>query len=204
MTDDMDETPITTVDLERSFAALVAEEPAAPETPPAAHRIIEALLFVGGEPLTSQRARGIIRGLTDDQFEAAVALLNADYRKQGRPYSIQPQESGWVLALRPRFRQVIDNLYGGVREARLSQSAIDVLSLVAYRQPVSKGDVDSMRGADSASLLRQLVRRGLIHVAPREGTDRKEVLYATTPRFMEMFELQSIDDLPKTHDLQQL
>lgn len=204
MTDDIDETPITTEDLERSYATLVGDESVTPEPPPPVQRIIEALLFVGGEPLTSQRARGIVRGLTDALFDAAIAQLNADYRRQGRPYSIQAQEHGWALTLRPRFQPIVEKLYGGVREARLSQLAIDVLSLVAYQQPVSKGEVDSMRGADSAALLRQLVRRGLIQVAAREGTDRQEVLYATTPRFMEMFALQSLDDLPKTHDLQQL
>lgn len=204
MIDDPDEALTTPEDLERSYAALLGGETPAPDTPPPARRIIEALLFIGGEPLTAPRARGIIRGLSEEQFDEAITLLNADYRKQGRPYSIQPQEHGWVLTLRPRFRHVIEKLYGGVREGRLSQPAIDVLSLVAYQQPLSKADVDSVRGADSAALLRQLVRRGLIQIVHHAEADKKEICYATTPRFLELFGVQSLDDLPKTHDLQQL
>jgi len=109
-----------------------------------------------------------------------------------------------VLTLRPKYRHVIEKLYGGVREARLSSMAIDVLAIVAYRQPITKPDVDSFRGADSGSLLRQLVRRGIIQIIPILGGKPKEVAYATTPRFLEMFNLVSLDDLPKTHDLQQL
>jgi segregation and condensation protein B len=200
----------TPEELGRSYAALVGEvPPEAPPvedsvTPPPALRIIEALLFVGGIPLTAKRAREILRGLSEEQFDAAIAQLNADYRRQARPYALQPQGAGWVMTLRPRYRQVIEKLYGGVREARLSTAAIDVLALVAYRQPVSKSDVDTMRGADSGALLRQLVRRGLVQIMPLPGARPREVAYSTTPKFLEMLGLQSLDDLPKTHDLQHL
>lgn len=199
-------------DLGRTYAAVIgeanwpaemapAEEPIAP---PPMLRIIEALVFVGGAPLTAKRARDILRGLSDEQFDDAIRQLNADYRRQARPYALHPQGNGWVLSLRPRYRHVIEKLYGGVREARLSTTAIDVLAVVAYRQPVTKADVDSFRGADSAALLRQLVRRGLIQIAQTLGEKPKEIAYTTTPRFLELFNLASLDDLPKTHDLQQM
>jgi len=95
----------------------------------------------------------------------------------------------------------MEKVFGGVREARLSTQAIDVLALVAYRQPATKVEIDSLRGAESASLLRQLVRRGLIQVMYRAEAERKEVSYGTTARFLEMFGLQSLDDLPKTQEL---
>jgi segregation and condensation protein B len=210
MSDERHEQPTTPEDLGRTYAAMLGEEPTAitessePGTPPPPLRIIESLLFVGGVPLTAKRAREILRGLSELEFEQTIAQLNADYRRQARPYLIQPQGAGWVLTLRPRYRHVIEKLYGGVREARLSQAAIDVLSLVAYRQPVSKADVDTVRGADSGALLRQLVRRGLIQIVQTADAKPKEVLYATTPRFLEMFSLQSLDDLPRTGDLQQM
>ncbi len=200
----------TPEELGQAYAELVGEVPLETSpveeaaTPPPALRIIEALLFVGGTALTAKRAREILRGLSEEQFDEAITQLNADYRRQARPYAIQPQAPGWVLTLRPRFRFIIDKLYGGVREARLSTAAIDVLALVAYRQPVSKSDVDTMRGADSGALLRQLVRRGLVHITPLPGARPREVAYSTTPKFLEMLDLQSLDDLPKTHDLQQL
>ena len=76
----------------------------------------------------------------------------------------------------PFDRDVIEKLYGGVREARLSQAAIDVLALVAYRQPLTKADVESVRGADSAALLRHLVRRGLVQVVHHGDADKDVVL----------------------------
>ncbi len=167
-------------------------------------RIVEALLFVGGAPLTAIRAAEIVRGLTPEQFTEAVATLNSDYRRQGRPYTIQAQGQGHVLTLRPRFRGVLSKLYGTTREARLSPAAIDVLALVAYRQPATKQEIDSLRGVESGSLLRQLVRRGLIVVAQRGDATQREVAYGTTARFLKLFGLTSLDDLPRTQDLQQL
>jgi segregation and condensation protein B len=172
--------------------------------PPPLRRIVEALLFVGGTPLTDQRAGEILRGLTPEQFAQAVATLNQDYRQQGRPYTIQAQGGGYVLALKPRFRAVIEKLYGTAREARLSLAAVDVLSLVAYRQPATKEEIDSLRGVESGALLRQLVRRGLIAVVQRADADQRAVSYGTTSKFLELFALTSLDDLPRTQDLQQL
>ncbi len=188
---------MTPAPVERSAAA-------GPAAPPPLVRIVEALLFVGGPPLTAVRACEAIRGLTPAQFLQAVDTLNHDYRRQGRPYAIRTQDQGYVLALRPRFRPILEKLYGGAREARLSPPAIDVLALVAYRQPVTKQEVDSLRGADSGALLRQLVRRGLVQVVNRGDAAQREVTYGTTPRFLKLFEISSLDDLPQTQDLQLL
>jgi segregation and condensation protein B len=207
--------PTTPEDLGRTYAAVLegADLPAPlpssaaekNETPPDPLRIIEAALFVGGRPLTCERACELVRGLTAEQFAQAIDTLNHDYRRQGRPYTIQAQEQGYLLTLRPRFRGVIEKVYGGPREARLSHTAIDVLALVAYRQPVTKSDVDSLRGAESGSLLRQLVRRGLIQVMHQDDADKKgEVSYVTSPRFLQLFGLGSLEDLPRTQDLQQM
>jgi segregation and condensation protein B len=181
--------------------AALHEEPA---TPPPLRRIVEALLFVGGAPLTSDRACETIRGLTEDQFQQAIDGLNREYRQQGRPYSVQARNGGYILTLRPRFRDVVERLHGGQREARLSATAIDALALVAYRQPVTKAEIDSLRGAESGALLRQLVRRGLIAVVQRGDAQKREVSYGTTTRFLELFQLQSLEDLPQTQDLQRL
>jgi segregation and condensation protein B len=218
-----DQAEASAADLGRSYGELLApqawevdvgEEPgsapaadSAPEagtTPPTPVRIIEALLFIGGRPLTAVRAAEIIRGFTPTQFSQAIDTLNQEYRNQGRPYHIQTQEQGYVLTLRPRFRSVVEKLYGSVREARLSAPAVDVLALVAYRQPATKQEIDSLRGAESGALLRQLVRRNLIAIVHRGEADRREVAYGTTARFLELFGLSSLDDLPRTQDLQVL
>jgi len=183
--------------------AQVDEHQRAGPPPPLAH-VVEALLFVGGSPVTQERAAAAVRGLNLEQFQLAIETLNRDYRRQGRPYAIHAREGGYVLMLRQRFKQVGDQLYGQGREARLSPAAIDVLSLVAYRQPVTRQEVDSIRGLDSGALLRQLVRRNLIAVVQRGQTGQREVHYGTTPRFLELFRLRSLDDLPQTQDLQKL
>jgi len=174
------------------------------DSPPSPLRIVEALLFVGGPPLTAKRISEIIRGFSFDQFTQAVEDLNRSYRLQNRPYSILAKGDGYSLELRPKYQMVKEKLYGGQREARLSTAAIDVLALVAFRQPATKAEIDSLRGADSSGLLRQLVRRGLIQVVHRAEAAQPEVSYGTTARFLEWFGLQTLDDLPRTQDLQQL
>jgi segregation and condensation protein B len=175
-----------------------------PVTPPPAPRIVEAMLFVGGAPLTAARMCEAIRGLTEPQAVQIIDDLNRDYRAQGRPYYIQAHEHGYQLTLRPKFRPVVEKVYGAAREARLSTAAIDVLSLVAYRQPATKQEIDNLRGAESGGILRQLVRRDLVAVVQRGEAGQHEISYGTTPRFLELFELTSLDDLPQTQDLQRL
>src|SRR5437899_11744942 len=103
------------------------EEGSEPSPPPLV-RIVEALLFLGGVPLTAARACEVVRGLTPEQFNEAIATLNRDYRAQGRPYRIERREQGHEIALRPGFRVVIERLHGATREARLSQLARDTLA----------------------------------------------------------------------------
>jgi segregation and condensation protein B len=180
-----------------------ATEPAG-DPPPSVVRIIEALLFVGGPALTQGLAGELVRGLTREQFAEAVQMLNLDYRRQGRPYAIVAQGDGFVLRLKARYRDVPERIYGAAREARLSTAAIDVLSLVAYRQPATKQEIDSLRGAESGALLRQLVRRGLVSVTRRADAEQREVSYGTTARFLELFGISNLEDLPRTQDLQQM
>ncbi len=180
-------------------------QPMRPEEapPPPLERILEAMLFLGGTPLQVEQACTVVRGLTESDFHHAVEHLNRTYRQQNRPYSIQRHEGGYQLTLRPRFAPLHEKLYGTVREARLSSPAIEVLALVAYRQPATRQEIDSLRGGESASLLRQLVRHGLIAVQ-RCDEGEKEVAYVTTQRFLELFHLKSLDELPQTQDLQRL
>lgn len=172
-------------------------------SPPPLVRIVEAMLFIGGIPLSVPRACETVRGLTAEQLRETVALLNHDYRLEGRPYRIQVRDEGYEMVLRPAFRSVRDRLFGTQREARLSQPALDTLALVAYRQPVTRSEVDSLRGADTLVQLRQLVRLGLL-VVQRAEAPGQDVTYSTTTRFLRMFGLRSLDDLPRSQDLQKL
>ncbi len=181
-----------------------AERPPTEPTPPPLVRVIEAILFLGGPALTFDRAAAAVRGLTAAPFTQVLDTLNRDYRRQRRPYAVRVQDGGYVLALRPRFEPVLEKIYGGGREARLSPAAVDVLALVAYRQPATRQEIEGLRGAECAALLRQLVRRGLVAVIRRGDAGGKDVCYVTTSRFFKVFGLKSLDDLPQTQDLQLL
>jgi segregation and condensation protein B len=172
----------------------LAEAANEPNIPPSPIQIVEALLFVGGPPLTAEDAADAIRGLSPEQFRECIDTLNRVYRSQNRPYAVVHGSTGYILRVGRKYNAVRERLYGGPREARLNQPALDVLSLIAYRQPVGKAEIDGARGADSGGVLRQLVRLGLI--ATTEGSE-KDGLYATTSRFLEVFRLRELDDLPQ-------
>jgi segregation and condensation protein B len=166
--------------------------------PPTATQIIEAMLFVGGMPVTARQAADAIRGITPDQFRETVDALARLYRLQRRPYQIVQHEGGFVIRVTSRYHSIREKLYSGPRETRLHQAALDVLALIAYRQPISKAEVESLRGSDSALLMRQLDRLGLITGTTTESdTGDKIATYSTTPRFLEVFRLTNIDDLPR-------
>ncbi|MBN9521601.1 SMC-Scp complex subunit ScpB [bacterium] len=176
--------------------------PQPPDPPPTPGQLVEAMLFVGGPPLTAAAACAAVRGLTADGFRAAVDGLNRRYRAQRRPYAVEARDDGFVLALLPAHRGVRERVFGGPREARLTPPMLDVLAVVAYRQPVGKAEVDAARGTDSGAVLRQLVRLGLVAVRQRADADGNEVRYGTTPRFLRVMNLGSLDDLPRLGDTQ--
>jgi segregation and condensation protein B len=180
-----------------------ASKEQADRSPPLLVRIIEALLFAGKQPLTAQAACSIIRDLTPELFHSSIDELTRQYRNQARPYIVQQRDKGFVLSLKPAYQSLRERIFGGPREVRLSVVALEVLAVVAYKQPVTRKEIDALRGIDSATTLRQLVRLGLIAVErPIPGT--AEPTYGTSPRFLEVFGLKSIDDLPKTADLQRI
>ena len=173
------------------------------DTPPPAERILEAMLFAGRGPVTFEQARLILSGLGEEQFLAMIDTLNAAYRLQGRPYALLPREQGYVMTIKPSFMPLAERLKGPARETRLSTAAIDVLSWVAYRQPIGKSEIDAIRGVDSGALLRQLLKHGLLSTE-RKTEGGRDLLYRTTTRFLRLFQLDSLEDLPQTQELERL
>jgi segregation and condensation protein B len=166
--------------------------------------ILEAILFVGhpaGEPLTSERIASLMRGVRPSEIDDLVGELNEEYAAAGAPYSIISCGPGYQMALRDEFAPLRDAFYGRIREARLSQAAIDVLAIVAYHQPVTADDIDRLRGKASGSILSQLVRRDLL--ALRRPADRKaKAEYRTTARFLDLFGLDRLEELPHSQDIE--
>lgn len=190
--------PPVPIQLTKLFNTTVIES----DAPPPPERILEAMLFIGGPPLTPAAVENVLRGSTAEKLREMVETLNRIYRTQNRPYSILPKDNGYVLTVKPNYRGVKEKLFGGPREARLSQPALDVLSLIAYRQPILKADIDAMRGVDSGGIVRQLVRLGLVVVVRRAEAETQAVCYGTTSRFLDLFKLTSLDDLPRLGDPQ--
>lgn len=166
--------------------------------------IVEAMLFVGhphNEPLSASQLASLMRGVRAEEVEEIVAELDATYRGEQAPYQIVSEAGGFRMALREEFRSLRDKFYGRVREARLSQAAIDLLALVAYNQPMSRQELDAARDKDNGPILSQLVRRRLLRI-DRPADSPQTKLYSTTDRFLKLFRLQSLDDLPRTQDLE--
>lgn len=160
-------------------------------------QVLEALLFVGGSALTTKRLVEILGdGFTTEQVEGLVEELNAQYAAENRPYSIQWGDSGYQFQLRPEFEKVRHRVYGlGPKEVKLSQEALEVLAFVAYQQPVRKADLEATERKNILSVVRQLIRRELVELR-RSDAAPDDPTYHTTSRFLELFSLQSLDDLP--------
>lgn len=176
---------------------------AAPSGPPVAPRqILEAALFVGGGALTLKKLCWLLQDeFPPQRVEAFIDELNVRYEAEGRPYEIRFGKGGYRMVLRSEFDEVRNRVYGlGPKEIKLSQDALEVLSLVAYEQPVSNARVLELRGGNSGNVLRQLLRRELIALERIDG-DHKQVLYRTTPRFLQAFGLRGLEDLPQADDL---
>jgi segregation and condensation protein B len=189
-------------------AASTESQPEAPVEAPAdelrvtAQQVIEVCLFVGGPPLTAGKLASILKGDYTAQFvEDAIESLNRRYQAEGRPYEIRLGEGGYRLVLRDDYERLRHKVYGlGPREVRLSQEALEVLAIVAYHQPVSESAIAELGKPQSGPTLRQLLRRELIAVE-RTPDDPKDVRYATTPRFLSLFGVTRLDDLPRPDEL---
>jgi segregation and condensation protein B len=176
-----------------------AESPGSVQEVPRAtsRQVVEALLFVGGAVLTSRKLAELLgEGFTNEQVEEIVDRLNADYAAESRPYAIHWGEGGYRYQLRPEFEKIRNRVFGvGPREVKLSQEALEILALVAYRQPLSSADLEATQRKNAGSILRQLIRRELVELRRSESAP-DEPTYHTTPRFLELFGLTSLDDLP--------
>ena len=159
--------------------------------------ILEAMLFVGlpgGEPITSRRVASLLRGVRPQEIDELAEELRAVYAADNRPYEVASQGAGWVMRLREPFEPFAQVLEERSRTVRLDQESLDVLATVAWNQPVARDRLVELGCDARPATLRQLVRRGLLALS-REGD--AEPTYATTPKFLELFRLSSVKDLPK-------
>ncbi len=177
-----------------------AAAPAGDVTP---RSIVEAAIFTGdptGRPLSGERLAALMRGVDEYEVDALVRELNDVYAAQRRPYAIRSRQGGYEIALREEFSGVVDRFRGRLRQVRLSQAAIEVLAAVAYNQPVTSKEVTQLRGHASGAILSQMVRRRLLRIERPEESPRTGRYY-TTDRFLELFGLRTLEDLPRSEEL---
>ncbi len=189
----------TAADAKPQAADPATEEDSCPVNP---RTILEAMLFVGNrdnQPISPGRAAELMRDVSVDEIPPLVDELNRRYDAVVAPYRVVGEDNGYRLALGEEFRPLRNRFFGRIREARLSQAAIDVLALVAYGQPITGEKISHLRGKPSRHVLAHLVRRGLLRIE-RPEPNRRTPHYHTTDRFLRLFNLESLADLPRSED----
>lgn len=164
-------------------------------------QIIEALLFASDAPLSAEE---LVRGeeeLEPGDVESAIEALRAEYEDAGRAFQIYELAGGYQLLTRPEYSPHLERFETVPQNARVSGAALEVLAIIAYRQPLGRSEIEEIRGVGSSHVLRTLQELGLIDVVGRgEGLGRP-LLYGTTDRFLDHFGFRSLDDLPKPDEL---
>jgi segregation and condensation protein B len=163
---------------------------------------LEALLFVSDEPVTSvvlAQALGIERR----EVDALCEELAAAYEERGAGITLRNVAGGWRLTTHPDAAPVVEQYVLASRHVRLTKAALETLSIVAYKQPVTRHQIAGVRGVNSEGVLRALVDRGLVAEVGREETPGRPVLYGTTPEFLERLGLPSLSSLPSLAPLLQ-
>lgn len=167
-------------------------------------RIIEALIFACDVPLTYNRVREIIGEITAEEFTADITALEKFYEETQRSFGIIRAAGGVQLGSKPEYAVWIKRLLSDRLRSRLTRPSLETLAIIAYRQPITRADIERIRGVDCGGVLGTLMERNLVTVGGRATTPGRPLLYTTTQDFLRYFGLNQIDDLPKTKELQGL
>ncbi len=173
--------------------------------------IIESLIFAADEPLRAQEIIRIIKAIdgedqkiSENNIDEAVESLNTIYIEQGRPFNIRRISEGYVYATNPKFAKYVGFLSAEKSKRRLSQAALETLAIVAYKQPVTKPDIEAIRGVNSDAILSTLLEKNLITISGRAETIGRPLIFSTTEEFLKYFALNKISDLPKPREVEEI
>lgn len=165
--------------------------------------IAEALILAAPEPIPLARLASLIPDCKPAAARALVDELNAEYVMRGRAFEIWEVAGGFQLRTLPAFASYVQASQPE-RPLRLSQAALETLAVVAYRQPATRAEIEHVRGVDAGAVLRTLLERRLVRIAGHREVPGRPLLYATSRRFLEVFGLARIEDLPTLRDLAEL
>src|SRR4051812_29519619 len=164
-------------------------------------QIIEALLFASECPLTAADLARVDEQLDEDTVEAVIQELRNEYETTERSFQVYELAGGYQILTRPEFVSVLERYESVPQPSRLSTSALEVLAIIAYRQPLGRAEVEEIRGVGSSGVLRTLQDRNLIEAVGRSEGLGRPLLYGTTPKFLEHFGFRSLEDLPRPDEL---
>ncbi len=164
------------------------------------HKIVEALLFAATEPLTMEQVEVCLE--VDVNLKNIVLDLNYFYDEEEIPIKIHQIADGFILKTREEYEPWIKRLYQEKGNVKLSKSAMETLAIIAYKQPVTKPEIDAIRGV--SSYMKTLLEKNLIEMKGRHEGPGRPLLYGTTSYFLEYFGLNSIKDLPKMQEVEEL
>jgi segregation and condensation protein B len=141
---------------------------------------------------------------TPQFFEKIIEEINNELFSTGRPYRIIKIAGGWQFAIREEYGKLIQQLTKSKNKRRLSQAALEVLAITAYRQPITKPEIEQIRGVNSADIINSLVEKNLVEITGRKDSLGKPLIYGTTNEFLKTFGLYSLDDLPKLREFSEI
>jgi segregation and condensation protein B len=178
-------------------------------------QVIEALLFAAQKPLTARELVSAIKSaggedelvlnefskVTEAHVAAALQQLKIEYGQQGRAFQLAEKAEGWQLVSDPVYAPWVRQLFPAVKPARLTPPSLETLAIIAYRQPITRADIEAVRGVAVDGVLQNLMERGLVKIAGRAEVPGRPLLYETTQFFLEHFGLRDLDELPNAEEL---
>ena len=178
-------------------------------------QVIEALLFAAQKPLTAKELAAAIKGaggddelvrnefkkVTEAQVAAALEELKIEYVQQNRAFQLAEKSDGWQLVSDPAYAAWVRQLFPAVKPARLTPPSLETLAIIAYRQPITRADIEAVRGVAVDGVLQNLMERGLVKIAGRAEVPGRPLIYETTEFFLEHFGLRDLNELPNAEEL---
>jgi segregation and condensation protein B len=167
-------------------------------------RIIEAILFAADAPQTVEQISLGLPDLPLEEIEGALSALREEYEREERGWRLEQIAGGWQILSHPDLYPHVERFLEGKRRARLSRAAMEALAVVAYRQPITRGELEDLRQVDCGGVLHTLLERELVTICGRSPAIGRPLLYRTTERFLEHFGLGSLADLPRLEEVETL
>jgi segregation and condensation protein B len=164
---------------------------------------LEALLFTTHHPLTAGRLAELLETGATKPIRAAIRALNQQFADTGRVFRIEQVAGGYQMLTLPDFGELLKKLHQREADAKLTKAALETLAIVAYKQPILRADVEAIRGVACGETIRSLMEKHLVKIAGRAEEPGRPILYGTTKRFLEVFGLNSLKDLPQPEQMKQ-